>query len=308
MSRHGFVRVAAAVPPLRLADPRANAARTIDLIHRAADEAVDVVVFPEMGLTGYTCNDLFHQRTLQEGALDALRAVAVASARLFGGLTIVGLPLIVDDQVFNCAAVVHRGDVLGVVPKSYLPTYKEYYDARFFAPASTAYSTTVRIFGRDVPFGTDLLFRCANVRDLVVGVEICEDLWGPVPPSSLQAFHGATILTNLSASNETIAKANYRRELVSQQSARCIAGYVYSGAGTGESTTDLVFGGHCLVAENGITLAESTRFRRDEVFTVADVDLDRLQHDRTQLTSFNDAVLTPGLKRDYRRIDFTAPE
>jgi len=308
MPRHGFIRIAAAVPPLRLADPRANAARTIDLMHRAADAAVDAVVFPEMGLTGYTCNDLFYQRTLQEGAIDALRAVAVASARLYSGLTIVGLPLVVDDQVYNCAAVVHRGDVLGVIPKTYLPTYKEYYDARFFAPASTAYSTSVRLFGREVPFGTDLLFRSANVTDLVVGVEICEDLWGPVPPSSLQAFHGATILANLSASNETIAKANYRRALVTQQSARCIAGYLYTAAGPGESTTDLVFSGHCLIAENGNVLAESQRFRRDEALTFADVDLDRLRVNRSQTTSFNDAVLTPGLKRDYRRIDFTAPE
>jgi NAD+ synthase (glutamine-hydrolysing) len=308
MPRHGFARIAAAVPQLRVADTRFNAARTVDLLHRAADEAVDVVVFPEMGLTGYTCNDLFYQRTLQEGAADALRSVAVASARLFDGLAVVGLPLVVDDQVYNCAAVLHRGDVLGVVPKSYLPTYKEFYDARFFAPASTAYSSTVRLFGREVPFGTDLLFRCANVTDLVVGVEICEDLWGPVPPSSLQAFHGATVLANLSASNETIAKANYRRALVTQQSARCIAGYAYAGAGPGESTTDLVFGGHCLIAENGITLAESERFRRDDHLTFADVDLDRLRVNRNQTTSFNDAVLVPGLKRDYRRIDWTAAE
>src|SRR5262249_39417477 len=165
MPRHGFVRIAAAVPPLRLADSRANAARTIDLMHRAADASVDVVVFPEMGLTGYTCNDLFYHRTLQEGAVDALKAVAVASARLYGGLAVVGLPLVVDDQVYNCAAVVHRGDVLGVIPKSYLATYKEYYDARFFAPASTAYSTAVRLFGRDVPFGTDLLFPSDNVSE-----------------------------------------------------------------------------------------------------------------------------------------------
>jgi len=308
MPRHGFVRIAAAVPPLRLADTRANAGRTIDLMHRAADSSVDVVVFPEMGLTGYTCNDLFYHRTLQEGAVDALRAVTVASARLYGGLAVVGLPLVVDDQVYNCAAVVHRGEVLGVIPKSYLPTYKEYYDARFFAPASTSYSSSVRLFGREVPFGTDILFRCTNVTDLVVGVEICEDLWGPVPPSSLQAFHGATILCNLSASNETIAKANYRRALVTQQSARCVAGYVYAGAGAGESTTDLVFGGHCLIAENGTVLAESERFRRDEVLSFADVDLDRIRVNRCQTTSFNDAVLTPGLKRDYRRIDFTAPE
>lgn len=308
MRRHGFIRIAAAVPALRLADTRANATRTIDLLDKAADAAVDIVVFPEMGLTGYTCNELFYQRILQEGAVDALKAVSHASARLFGGLAIVGLPLVVDDQVYNCAAVVHRGEVLGVIPKSYLPTYKEFYDARFFAPASTAYSNSVRLFGRDVPFGTDLLFRCLNVSDLVVGVEICEDLWGPVPPSSLQAFHGATILANLSASNETIAKANYRRSLVLQQSARCIAGYVYAGAGPGESSTDLVFGGHCIVAENGVTLAESQRFRRDEQLTFADVDLDRLRANRNQTTSFNDAILTAGLKREYRRIDFSAAQ
>src|SRR5215218_3960363 len=277
MPRHGFVRVAAAVPALRLADTTANADRTVDLLTRAAAELVDVVVFPEMGLTGYTCNDLFFQKTLQHGAGAALARVAEATKRGFGGLAVVGLPLLVDDQVFNCAAVVHRGAVLGVVPKAHLPTYKEFYDARYFAPASTAYSTSVRLAGRDVPFGTDLLFRCANVEDCVVGVEICEDLWGPVPPSSLQAFHGATILANLSASNETIAKANYRRSLVTQQSARCIAGYVYAGAGPGESTTDLVFGGHCLIAENGLTLAESERFRRDDQLTSADIDLDRLR-------------------------------
>jgi NAD+ synthase (glutamine-hydrolysing) len=308
MPRYGFVRVAAAVPQLRVADTRFNAARTIDLMHRAADEFVDVVVFPEMGLTGYTCNDLFFQRTLQEGAVDALQAVAAASARLFTGLAIVGLPLVVDDQVYNCAAAVYRGEVLGIIPKTYLPTYKEFYDARFFAPASTAYSTSVRLFGRDVPFGTDILFRATNVADLVVGVEICEDLWGPVPPSSLQAFHGATILLNLSASNETIAKANYRRSLVGQQSARCIAVYAYTSCGPGESTTDLVFGGHSLIAENGVMLAESQRFRREDGLVFADIDLDRLRVNRTQTTSFNDAVLTPGLKRDYRRIDFAAPD
>jgi NAD+ synthase (glutamine-hydrolysing) len=308
MPRHGFVRVAAAVPQLRVADTRFNAGRTIDLMHRAADESVDVVVFPEMGLTGYTCNDLFFQRTLQEGAVDALETVAAASARLFTGLAIVGLPFVADDQVYNCAAAVYRGAVLGIIPKTYLPTYKEFYDARFFAPASTAYSTSVRLFGRDVPFGTDILFRATNVTNLVVGVEICEDLWGPVPPSSLQAFHGATILLNLSASNETIAKANYRRSLVGQQSARCIAGYAYTSCGPGESTTDLVFGGHSLIAENGVVLAESQRFRREDGLVFADVDLDRLRVNRTQTTSFNDAVLTPGLKRDYRRIDFDAPD
>jgi NAD+ synthase (glutamine-hydrolysing) len=308
MPRHGFVRVATAVPALRLADPKANAERTIVLLSQAAAGSVDVVVFPEMGLTGYTCHDLFFQKTLQHGAGEALRLVAEATRGGFAGLAIVGLPLFVDDQVFNCAAVVHRGAVLGVVPKAHLPTYKEFYDARYFAPANTAYSATVRLIGQDVPFGTDLLFRCANVEDCVVGVEICEDLWGPVPPSSLQAVHGATILTNLSASNETIAKAQYRRALVTQQSARCLAAYVYSGAGPGESTTDIVFGGHSIIAENGVTLAESPRFQRDEHLTVADVDLDRLRINRGQTTTFNDAVLTPGLKRDYRRIEWTAAD
>lgn len=308
MPRHGFVRVAAAVPTLRLADPRANGDRTIDLLKRSAAENVDVVVFPELGLTGYTCNDLFFQRTLQQGAIEALESVADASTRLFDGLVVVGLPLVVDDQVFNCAAVVHRGAILGIVPKTYLPTYKEFYDARFFAPATTAYSRVVRLLGHDVPFGTDLLFKSAKVEGLTVGIEICEDLWGPVPPSSLQAIHGATVLLNLSASNETIAKANYRRQLVNQQSARCIAAYVYAGAGPGESTTDLVFGGHCLIAENGTMLAESPRFRHDETLLTADIDIDRIRVNRQQTTTFHDAVLDPGLRREFRRVAFVSPE
>lgn len=304
MPRHGFVRLAAAVPHLRVADMSYNTARTIDMLNRAASESVDVIVFPEMGLTGYTCGDLFFQRTLQDGALDGLKGIAEASGRIFTGMAVVGLPIVIDGQVFNCAAIVHRGEVLGIVPKSYLPTYKEFYDARFFAPASTAFSNSVELFGKRVPFGTDLLFRCSTVPNCVVGVEICEDLWGPVPPSSLQALHGATVCLNLSASNETIAKANYRRSLVVQQSARCLASYVYSSSGPGESSTDLVFGGHALIAENGTLLAESERFRRDDHLTIADVDLDRLRMDRTQTTSFGDAVLTRGLKQEYRRIDF----
>ncbi|HEX3152008.1 MAG TPA: NAD(+) synthase [Gemmataceae bacterium] len=308
MPRHGFARVAAAVPPLHLADTRANAARTITLLESAAAQSVDVIVFPELGLTGYTCNDLFFQRALQEGATAALEQVAQATATIFGGLAVVGLPLVVDNRVFNCAAVLHRGNVLGVIPKSYLPTYKEFYDARFFAPAFAAFSSSVRLGGRDVPFGADLLFRCDNVTDLVVGVEICEDLWAAVPPSSLQAIHGAAVLLNLSASNETIAKVHYRRQLVEQQSARCIAAYAYAGAGPGESTTDIVFGGHCLIAENGVRLAQSERFRRDEHLTIADVDLDRLRVNRNLTTNFNDGILAAGLKREYRRVDWSAPD
>ena len=308
MSRHGFVRVAAMAPPLKLADPRANASATIDAMHQAAEMGVDVLVGPELGLTGYTCNDLFFQQSLQHGAINALQAVAVATARLYSGVVVVGLPLAVDDQIFNCAAFVSHGEVLGVVPKTYLPTYKEFYDGRFFAPSTTALSQSVHLLGKSVPFGADLLFVCRQVEGLTIGVEICEDLWCPVPPSSIQAIHGATVLLNLSASNETIAKAPYRRELVTQQSARCIAAYAYAGAGRGESSTDIVFGGHCLVAENGSLLSESPRFQRQLVMQAADVDLDRLRVNRQLTTSFGDALLDHGFKRPFRRIGFHLPE
>lgn len=308
MSRHGFIRVAAMAPPLKLADPRANASATIDAMHQAANLGVDVLVGPELGLTGYTCNDLFFQQVLLRGAIDALQAVTVATARLYSGVVVVGLPLVIDDQIFNCAAIVSNGEVLGIVPKSYLPTYKEFYDARFFAPASTAHSTSISLFGKCVPFGTDLLFYARHQDSLVIGVEICEDLWGPVPPSSIQAIHGATVLLNLSASNETIAKAAYRRDLVVQQSARCIAAYAYASAGRGESTTDIVFGGHCLIAENGSMLSESTRFQRQLVLQTTDVDLDRIRFNRQLTTSFGDALLDTGLRRTYRKIGFHLPE
>jgi NAD+ synthase (glutamine-hydrolysing) len=307
MGNHGFIRVAAASPMLRVADCAANAQRTISMMELAESRGVAVLVFPEMGLTGYTCNDLFFQKTLQQGAVEALAHVVEASVN-YGGLAIVGLPLLIDDQIFNCAAVMSAGKLLGVIPKTYLPTYKEFYDARFFAPASTAYSKSIRPLGDDVPFGNDLLFPAANVPGLIVGVEICEDLWGPVPPSSLQSFRGATVLTNLSASNETIGKAGYRRQLVGNQSARCIAGYVYCSAGVGESTTDLVFGGHCLIAENGILLGETERFRRDDQFLAADIDLDRLRVNRALTTSFNDAILAPAIHQEYRQIPFTVAE
>jgi NAD+ synthase (glutamine-hydrolysing) len=308
LMNHGFVRVAAVSPTLRVADTDANARATVELLEHAEAEGVTVVVFPEMGLTGYTCNDLFFQKALQDGAVEALGRVAEATASKFGGLALVGLPLLVDDQVFNCAAAVAGGRVLGVVPKTYLPTYKEFYDARFFAPAATAYSKSVRLFGADILFGNDLLFPATNVEGLTVGVEICEDLWGPVPPSSLQSYRGATVLTNLSASNETIGKANYRRQLVGNQSARCLAGYVYCSAGVGESTTDLVFGGHCLIAENGALLAETERFRRGPQFLAADIDIDRLRTNRALTTSFNDVVASPGMAQEFRRVPFAVAD
>lgn len=308
MRRFGFIRVAAASPQLRVADCAFNAERTLQTMDVAESHGVGVLVFPEMGLTTYTCGDLFFQRILQEGAIEALLKIVEATSHRFGGLTLVGLPLLVDDQLFNCAAAIAGGKILGIVPKTYLPNYKEFYDARFFAPAATSFSRSVRLHGVDVPFGNDLLFVAPDIEGLVVGVEICEDLWVPDPPSSRQSMHGATILANLSASNETIGKAGYRRQLVSSQSARCIAGYIYAAAGPGESTQDLVFGGHCLIAENGTMLAESPRFHRDDLHLAADVDLDRLRVNRALTTSFHDALFRNESATEFRRIPFRIAE
>ena len=192
------------------------------------------------------------------GALAALARLLEAGS-VFSGLAVVGLPLAVDDQVFNCAAVLQQGQLLGLVPKSFIPNYKEFYEGRWFAAAATARSRQILLAGAEVPFGTGQLFAASDVEGLVVGVEICEDLWVPIPPSSHQALSGATVLVNLSASNEVIGKANYRRQLVLNQSGRCMAAYVYAACGVWESTTDVVFGGHCLIAENGRLAAESPR-------------------------------------------------
>ncbi|MFL5328238.1 MAG: NAD(+) synthase [Gemmataceae bacterium] len=287
MPHYGFVRVAAATPALALADPATNAKRTLDLIRQATKQRVAIVVFPEMGLTGYTCHDLFHQPTLLRAAATALEDLVSQAELFFDGLAVVGLPLVVDHQVFNCAAVFAGGRVLGIVPKSYLPNYKEYYDGRYFSPAVQANSDVVVLpSGAETAFGTDLLFDAEGIEGLTVGVEICEDLWSPIPPSSHQALAGATVLLNLSASNELIGKVNYRRQLIEQQSARCMAAYVYAGAGPGESTQDLVFGGHCLIAENGSLIAQSQRFDREPHLLVAAIDLDHLRGDRLRTTSF----------------------
>ncbi len=304
MTHHGFLRVAAAVPTLRVADCDFNAQQILALLARAESERVDLVVFPELALTGYTCADLFQQPALQHGALEALAGLVRQGGPVFRGLAIVGLPVAVDDQLFNCAALIHQGRVLGIVPKSFIPNYKEFYEGRWFAAAATARSREVILHGEAVPFGTAQMFDAVDVEGLLVGVEICEDLWVPIPPSSFQALRGATVLVNLSASNEVIGKAAYRRQLVLNQSARCLAAYVYASCGVWESTTDVVFGGHCLIAENGTLLAESRRFQRDSSLLVADVDLDRLRADRMHTNSFGDAQLYIGTEREFNRVTF----
>lgn len=304
MIQHGFVRMAAAVPELRVGDCRANLRYMTDILVQAYNQHAAIALFPELGLTGYTCGDLFHQSALQHAALHALDTLLQQSERIFRGLTVVGMPLLVDDQLYNCAAVLQRGRLLGVIPKCYLPNYKEFYDARWFAPGLRCRNQTLNLLGQSVPFGTDLLFDAgATMPGLVVGVEICEDLWTPLPPSSFQALAGATVLLNLSASNEVIGKAAYRRQLVVSQSGRCVAGYVYASSGVHESTTDLVFGGHALIAENGNLLAETARFDHGGVLLAHDLDIDRLVNERLKTNSFGDAQPVAA-QRTWRRISF----
>ncbi|MEM7317375.1 MAG: NAD(+) synthase, partial [Planctomycetota bacterium] len=264
----------------------------------------DLIVLPELGLTGYTCGDLFGSQSLLDGALEGLTRLAEATEGK-DAVLIVGLPLVVGDSLMNVAAVIADGEIAGVVPKSYLPTYREFYEARHFRASGPADPDTVEIDGNEIPFGTDLLFRFG---DAVVAVEICEDFWTPIPPSSRAAVSGANVLVNLSASNETIGKASWRRDLVRSQSGRCIAAYAYVSSGPGESSSDLVFGGHCLIAENGTLLGESRRIGDGqspewiaETDLVRDVDLQRLAHDRRVVGSFDDAA--DELEFDYRHVE-----
>ena len=275
---------------MKVADPERNADATLGFAVRAVDGGAQVVVFPELGLTGYTCGDLFFSlTTLVAGAERALERVLRETAGR-PTVLVLGLPVLQGGRLFNAAAVVQSGRILGVVPKTFLPGYKEYYEERWFSSAREAREGEVRLAGQAAPFGTDILFRLPEDPGVTLAVEICEDLWAPIPPSSRHAVAGATVLLNPSASNDLVAKAEYRRELVRQQSGRTLSAYVYANAGVHESTTDLVFGGHLLVAENGVLLAEGERFRRDGELVVTDVDVERLRVERARQTSFADAV------------------
>jgi NAD+ synthase (glutamine-hydrolysing) len=282
---HGFARVAVGVPRCKVADPAFNAAQTIALLNDAARRSAVLVAFPELGLPAYTCDDLFHQQPLLDACIAGLQRI-VEATRSVAPVAIVGLPLRVDTALYNCAAVVHRGRVLGVVPKSYLPNYGEFYEARQFVPAGYAVSKQIRLLDQDVPFGADLIFEADDLAGLRFHVEICEDVWVPIPPSSFAALAGATVLVNLSASNITLGKSDYRHQLVGLHSARCLAAYLYTSAGAGESSTDLAWDGQALISENGELLAESERFSDDSHLITADVDLDRLQRERMRQTTF----------------------
>ncbi len=283
--KDGFVKVAAGTPAIRVADCSYNAQSCINLIREAWGKGVKVLVLPELCLTGYTCGDLFLQDTLLKGAEQALRTVLEATADM-DMLVALGLPVRerLHQRLYNCAAVVQGGVILGVVPKTYIPNYGEFYEGRWFAPApAEKVDLVVELAGQTAILSAHQLFAGRDMQNLTIGVEVCEDLWGTVPPSSEMAAQGACVILNLSASNEMVGKADYRRQLVTGQSARLICGYIYAGAGEGESSTDLVFAGHNMIAENGVMLAEQ-RFATGLV--VSELDLERLAHERQRITTF----------------------
>jgi NAD+ synthase (glutamine-hydrolysing) len=287
---HDFVRVALCVPRVAVAEPTVNASRTVALLEQACQRRATIALFPELGLTAYSCDDLFQQQSLIDAARGALETVLDAS-RSLPILAVVGLPLVVDNLLYNCAAVLSAGRLLGVVPKTYLPGYREFYEQRLFAPAAAARARELSLCGQaHVPFGANLLFRLEEQPACVLHVEICEDLWVPIPPSSYACLAGATLLLNPSASNVTVGKDEYRKQLVGNQSARCLAAYAFVASGSGESTTDLAWDGHGLLYENGLLLAESQRFSRSGSVVVADVDLERLVQERMRQNSFGQAT------------------
>jgi NAD+ synthase (glutamine-hydrolysing) len=272
-----------------LGSPLANAERTAALAARAHASGAVLAVFPELGLSGYSNEDLFHQDALLEASMAALGTVLEAS-RALRPVLIVGVPLRVEQRLFNCGVAIHSGRILGAAPKTYLPNYREFYERRQFTPGPHATAREVTLLGQLAPFGNDLVYDVPAIPHLAFHVEICEDVWVPVPPSTYAAMAGATVLVNLSASNITIGKADYRRMLCASHSARCLAAYLYSAAGSGESTTDLAWDGHGMVYENGHLLAETERFSTEEQFIVADIDLERLVQERMRMTSFTDAA------------------
>lgn len=315
--KDGFVRVAVATPQVKVADTVYNAEQTIVLLRKAERERVSLVVFPELGLTAYTCADLFLQPTLLDGGIAALEAV-IAASRDLEVVAVVGLPLIWQGKLYNCAAVVHKGELLAVVPKTYIPNYNEFYESRWFT-AAPGDMGVIEVLGSSVPFGTDILFQSRSCRNLIFAVEICEDLWVPSAPSVRHAQSGAIVLVNLSASNELVGKAFYKRRMVEHHSGRLLGAYLYASSGCGESSTDMVFLGHDMIAENGVILAESeTPF---EGLLYSEIDVDRLATERRRSSTFqmiqnpkyrtvlfSQAVVETDLSRTFNRFPFVPPE
>lgn len=290
--KYGFVKVASAIPSVKVADCEYNRIQIEKLILKASEKDVQIVCFPELSITAYTCQDLFEQQLLLEQAELQLMQLLNYTHTL-NIIAIVGLPLSFHGMLLNCAAIIHKGKLLGVVPKSYLPNYKEFYEMRWFSPAIDFPNDTIHVAGHTAPIGRKLLFTC---EFCTFGVEICEDVWAPVPPSSALTLHGADIVFNLSADNDSIGKHQYLKSLISQQSARCICGYIFSGAGFGESTQDVVFSGKALIYEDGHLLAEAKRFCIEEQLIISDIDIDLLRSERRINTTFSSSVAR---KKDF---------
>ena len=302
---HGFIRAAVCIPELKVADTFFNTQKTIELARQAVSQKAILAIFPELGLSAYSNEDLFHQDALLQSVREALIKIKMASERI-NLIMAVGAPLQIDCQLYNCAVIFYRGKILGVAVKSYLPNYREFYEARQFTPAAAALSSKIDLAGqKDIPFGADIIFKIANINNFNFFLEICEDVWVPIPPSSFAAMAGATVIGNLSASNVTIGKSEYRHQLAANQSARLVAAYLYAAAGTGESTTDLAWDGHAMIYENGNLLAESTRFSQQAQIIYSDIDLDRLAQDRMRLNSFSQNALTHKEKVSaFRPVEF----
>ncbi len=298
---HDFVRLAACVPQVRVADSRFNTDQTLDLLSQADRERVAVMVFPELGLSAYSLDDLFLQDALLEAVEAELARLVEASRDLFPVFA-VGAPLRFQGRLFNCAVVIARGEILGVTPKVYLPSYREFYEKRWFASGAGISDATIKVAGREAPFGVDLLFRSTGSARFTFHVEICEDVWVAEPPSTRAALAGAELLLNLSASNITIGKAAARRQLCASQSQRCIAAYAYSAAGPGESTTDLAWDGHASIFELGQLLEETRRFPSGPAMAISDIDVGRIRQERMRTTSFGDSAAFGGVSGDEYRV------
>ena len=292
--KDGFIKVAAVSPKIKVADPEYNSKLVCELMKTASEKGAKVIVFPELVLTGYTCNDLFLQERLLEASLEGLVSCKKASEAI-DAIVYIGLPLEVDDKLYNVAAVLYKGNILAVIPKKNLPNYAEFYEARYFE-AGRESVREISLLDENVPFGMNILINVENVRGFKLGCELCEDVWVPNTPSTNHALNGATVMVNLSASDENVGKADYRKNLIGLTSARLVAAYIYASASEGESTQDLVFSGHNIIAENGVILSESKRFT--ENITYADIDVSRLSMERRRMTTFETADSC-----DYRTIN-----
>lgn len=296
--KFGYVRVAASVPELKVANVEFNTKEVIKEIKALDKEGVQIVTFPELCLTGYTCADLFSQDILITKSKEAIKEV-IDSTKLLDIISIIGAPIVCDNQLFNCGVVINKGEILGVVPKTYIPNYGEFYEKRWFSTSNTLTSKTINLFGKEVPIGIDLVFRDINDSKFTFGIEICEDLWSPKAPSVEASLNGATMIFNLSASNEVIGKAQYRRNLINMQSAKNVCAYIYSSSGVNESSTDLVFSGYAGISENGSMLVENERFNFKTNHIISDVDIQRLMNNRIKDISF----MGIGAINNYRVID-----